>query len=99
VRTMTERQKHHWEGYGYDASQCRYCKIDAYDPLLVALNYTEYCDEIPETYEARKILLDQINQRKLDTLNIALDHARSVLTNDQWKTIGINHPYRVRDYL
>lgn len=96
---MNDRQKHRWVGWGYDTQICEHCRIDAYDELQVALGYTEYCDEIPSSYQDRQELLAEIKQRKALALKDALDVARHVLSEEQWKLIGISHPYRIKDVI
>lgn len=98
MRKMTDRQKHKWIGWGYDSTICEHCRIDVYDELQIVLR-TEYCDELPKTYSERSDLLNQIKEQKQQAKEAALNHARSVLSEEQWNLIGIAAPYRVKDYI
>lgn len=68
---MTDRQKHRWIGWGYDTTLCEHCRVDAYDPLQVAL-HTEYCDELHSHYLER---LDVLNMDSKLWRTLALKHS------------------------
>lgn len=89
---------HEWRSsqMGYDPSDyCVHCGANNYESYG-----TEYCEDYIAEKQKR---LEQKEHRHVPT-EAAWNHARSVLTEDEWKLMELDkyphsRPYRVKDFI
>lgn len=92
--TLPNPTEHSWEGYGYDSTQCRHCKIDVYASDRY---HSKFCEDINWAKEEKA----SIDQRMHRATNVALDKVRAVLSREEWKLVGLDAkaPHRAVDYI
>lgn len=87
------KTQHKWVDYGTNWGPEYHCVL-CHTPEDRAYG-TQYCEDVASA----KLEFEQKASHTHRATEDALNYARKVLTEEQWKLIGIKRPYREKDYL